>query len=90
MNEQTVDATLGGQGGTVDPKTGSPHTLLWFKSRLCHLQMERPGGRGGGSLSLFPRGLKFLIGILPSLVWELSEPTHIRCLAEDLIYINTP
>lgn len=42
MNKQTVDAMLGRQGGTVDPKTGSPHMLLWFKSRLSHLQIEWP------------------------------------------------
>lgn len=47
-------------------------------------------GWGGewGFLVLFPRGLKFLTGIPSSLVWELSESAHIRCLAEDLIYIK--
>lgn len=43
-----------------------------------------------GFLSLFPGGFKFLIGIMPSVVWELSEATHIGCLAEDITYVNTP
>lgn len=90
MNEQTVDATLGGQGGTVDPKTGSPHMLPLVQIQALSLANGVAWGGGWGSSFLFPRGFKFLTGILPSLVWESSEPTHIRCLAEDLIYINTP
>lgn len=34
MNKQAVEPVLGRKGGTVEPKTGSPHMLLWFKSKL--------------------------------------------------------